>query len=462
MFVPYLVFFPAIVIAAGQPPERNALVNEPLIRSPDSLGTSKVISEDVRKMQGTGSDFICSEAQILADSCIYALDGFCDAGSLCDEQSDCFDCDPCHVNYLTCGSCVEDPACLWCEGYDPLSELYVGSCNSAEMAQLIPTLCGDDSSFGSVCPDSGSNFTSTCDIFADDCLSQFDLICDSGGDASSCTANTDCFDCDPCQNVVNDAYASNIFDPSSICNLCTDAGCTYCTAVGLDGSNLAVCTSPYLASVVPNICMNTGGSPFQNTCSSVGVDPTPAPISGNFSQTCDYSNDSCIFAVDGECDAGTGSFLDICDPNTDCFDCDPCQQLRFDGCDACVSAGCFWCPLDSLCLSANPVAAGVFGNSSDPFQKVFSCTSADDFTQTCPASNSNLYNDPLNDAQNWIYDIIHVTDVWKSGISKFFLTFTVYDALFDGLMASTTNPSTTFVLYYYSVYSRSWYWHTNQ
>jgi hypothetical protein len=373
-----------------------------------------------RRLQSSAaSDYICSVDQITSDPCLFKNDGVCDAdGVLCAPQSDCFDCDPCFLNHLTCGSCVADPACVWCEGVNPITGAYQGVCDSVEIATVFPDLCGTNASaaFGSVCAGNGTNITNgTCDILTDTCLYQFDLVCDTVGTSALCATGTDCFDCDPCQNIVTEAVASNVLAVTEICNLCVDAGCTYCTAPLSDGTVSAVCTSPYLASVVPNICINSGGSPFQNTCGSGGT-PAPAPINTNVSQSCDYANDSCTFAMDGECDAGD-SFFNVCDPNTDCIDCDPCQQKRYDGCDACVAAGCYWCPYDSLCLSGNPFAKGEIGNSANPFQKQFLCQSADDFTQTCPVSNT-LFNDPLYEAENWVYDLIGVKPVWESGISK--------------------------------------------
>jgi hypothetical protein len=145
-----------------------------------------------------------------------------------------------------------------------------------------------------------------------------------------------------------------------------------------------------------------------------------------------------MYAMDGACDSGDG-FFTACSPNSDCLDCDPCQLKRYDGCDACVAAGCYWCPFDSLCLSGNPLATGGFGNSSNPFQKQFLCNSAEDFTQTCPLSNSEsyLFDDPLYDAESWVYDLIGVQQVWKSGISKFLERST--------LLGCPTMPLTTFV-----------------
>jgi hypothetical protein len=52
--------------------------------------------------------------------------------------------------------------------------------------------------------------------------------------------------------------------------------------------------------------------------------------------------------------------------------------------------------------------------------KVLTCT-AEDFSDTCPANSNFFPDDPLFNAQNWIYDMIKVKPVWKAGISKFLL-----------------------------------------
>jgi hypothetical protein len=380
------------------------------------------------------SSSVCSAEQVLADTCSFRFDGYCDADTvLCNAQTDCFDCDPCRIAYPTCNSCVSDTACVWCESVDAVTQIPFGLCSSVEVADAIPDACllvsgGIDdgtSGYGSVCSHDGTNSTDTCDIFTDSCLFQFDLVCDSFGDAAVCSAGTDCFDCDPCQTIVNDAIDASIVDSDTVCDLCTAAGCLYCIAPALFGGLLAVCTSPAFASLLPNICVNSGGTEFLGTCSSTVDTPTPAPDDTNITlSTCDYANDSCLYTQDGFCDAADGSSsftFGICEPNSDCMDCDPCQRLRYDGCDVCVASGCYWCASDAVCLSSNPMSMASLRNSSITFRKQLTCTNSDDFTQTCPTSNieTNLYEDPLYDAQSWVYDQISVRDVWKSGISTF-------------------------------------------
>lgn len=421
MLLSPFVFIQVIEIVAGFLPDRNALVSHKSSHSADFFDNVKLTSFYVEK----ANSYSCSVDEIMSDPCFYQFDGVCDGNStICAEKSDCFDCDPCFQLHFTCGSCVADPACKWCESIDPVTQNYFGICSSVDVAQVFPSTCGEGSSeaYGSICPTTGNstNSTGTCNIFTDSCMYQFDLYCDSMGDVTLCPYGTDCFDCDPCQQLVTEAMQNSTLDLDAICNICVDAGCSYCTAPALDGTIISVCTSPYLASVVPDICVSSGGSTFQETCSGKNATPAPAPTNTNFSESCIYSRDSCLFALDGKCDSLADSDY-LCDPNSDCIDCDPCQQKRYDGCDACVAAGCHWCPFDALCLSGNPMLTGGIGTFSFPFPKKLSCTRAEDFTTTCPASNndSNIYDDPLYDAQSWVYDLISVQDVWKSGISKY-------------------------------------------
>jgi hypothetical protein len=231
-------------------------------------------------------------------------------------------------------------------------------------------------------------------------------------------------DCDPCASIVTDAINNFVTDSNEICQSCTAAGCQYCTYPSLDGGLVVLCTSPSIATTLSNLCLNLGGSPYTSACGGgTGEAPTPAPAPAPVptntnigSYTCDYSNDSCPFAHDKVCDAVSATVLfGYCPVNSDCLDCDPCQALRFQGCDTCVAAGCYWCASDALCLSTNP---SIMQNKTTPQQ--LTCTSPDDYDQTCPSTdNTKIYNDPLYDAQNWVYEQIGVVDVWRSGISKF-------------------------------------------
>jgi hypothetical protein len=116
-----------------------------------------------------------------------------------------------------------------------------------------------------------------------------------------------------------------------------------------------------------------------------------------------FATDSCPSQSDGVCDADGIT----CPLGTDCFDCDPCHSYRFQGCDACTAAGCLWCGLDVACFSP-----GSYGLQS------LTCN-AQDFVDTCSASSStgNAFSDPFYDAASWLFDLINIKEVWKSGIS---------------------------------------------
>jgi hypothetical protein len=409
--------------------------------------TQNIDSQSIRSMQTfIDSSSTCSVSEILYDTCDYRFDGVCDAGSYCPSNTDCFDCDPCGLVHTTCSSCTADPSCAYCEGIDIVTQELFALCATVEFAQAIPESCwlisgntgtydGTTFAFGaSICSDipintnnTNTNTTdSSCDIVNDSCSYVYDGVCDTVGATPLCSVGTDCYDCDPCQNIVIDAIASSITNVDQVCNLCTNAGCLFCTFTTLDGQNAALCTSPYIASSIPQVCTSLDGTPYTNTCTdSTVTTPSSSPPDTNITlSTCDYANDSCMFAQDKVCDAiGSGSniFGGYCEANSDCLDCDPCQVLRFDGCDACVKAGCYWCPYDALCVSSNPISNtnGNTSTASPPLK--LTCTNENDFVQTCPTVSSSgaFFNDPLYEAQNWVYEQIGVVDVWKSGISTF-------------------------------------------
>lgn len=225
------------------------------------------------------------------------------------------------------------------------------------------------------------------ELIADSCTYIGDGVCDANG--SLCALGSDCFDCDPCQ-----AFAA------SGCDACIAAGCLYCEVPAL---GLAACSSPSIAAAVPDVCVNTGtitgtGTPYQSTC-----DNSSSPASTS-SSSCDISTETCPTFLNGDCDADGI----VCPKNSDCFDCDPCLAFRYDGCDACVAAGCVWCGLDTVCLTLGARYPSL----------LFACA-ATDFNITCPApSTGNFFQVPFYDAQSWLYDLINVKAVWESGISK--------------------------------------------
>ena len=79
-------------------------------------------------------------------------------------------------------------------------------------------------------------------------------------------------------------------------------------------------------------------------------------------QGCNILNDPCPFALDLECDDPTG--LNFCPTNSDCFDCDPFQQFRDQGCNACVANGGRYCETaGGLPVCSSPDIAAVAPNA---------------------------------------------------------------------------------------------------
>jgi hypothetical protein len=428
----------AAIAGAVQAPDRD----EWMRLSSTIRASSATMNHDmIEKAQVVDGSLACSVNDVLSDTCGFRLDGTCDAGTIfCPVNTDCLDCDPCsalHGN--TCSSCQADPSCSYCQGIDAITQTPFGICTTVQLAEVLPDFCwivsGNSGEFDGVTFAFGSanctdvvdqNATDTCDILTDSCSYAYDGECDTTGDTPFCSAGTDCYDCDPCTPIVTDAINAAITDSNEICGLCAAAGCLYCTFPTLDGNTAALCSSPSIAFAIPNVCINSGGSAYTDTCDGTGTGSTPAPVSAPSPisgtnaplSTCDFSNDACEFAQDGECDAISATQLvGYCPENSDCLDCDPCQALRFEGCDTCVAAGCYWCASDALCLRMNPT----FSQNSTRTQ--LTCSNSGDFVQTCPTvDGTKIYSDPLYDAHNWVFEQIGVVDVWKSGISKFAAT----------------------------------------
>lgn len=135
--------------------------------------------------------------------------------------------------------------------------------------------------------------------------------------------------------------------------------------------------------------------------------PSPTPPQQVSPIDCDYSRDSCLYQSDGVCDAGT-----FCRRGTDCFDCDPCQELRLDGCDACTASGCFWCAADAICLSTN-----------NPMLPITVTCQASDFTQTCGNEGTNGFDDPLVSSQTWWFEQMNLQEAWDMGYSTLLILF---------------------------------------
>jgi hypothetical protein len=355
-----------------------------------STDTSPTLPSPTPPAPTPSSDGACN---VLTDTCAsswqYDLD--CDAdGILCDPGSDCFDCDPCQAYALDCEACVAEGC--WYASFP--SSLYpdtdIGICSSYGIASVVPSIAINEGGtpYQSSCTSSGEpvGFT-TCDFDADSCSYQLDGVCDADG---ICSSNSDCFDCDPCQ-----AY--------SACDECTQADCLWCND-GLIGQ----CSSSDAAKAFPNACGYGTSYAYASTCSSSGsggggaTDDLVPPTS----YTCDGSGDTCPYTFDGECDADG---LNCASVNSDCFDCDPCQAYRFQGCEACTSAreGCQWCGSDASCKSP-----GVAVSDTKTM-----CTESG-FVTFCSASNTAFFSDPLYDSMVWLYDLVNVRPVWEAGYSK--------------------------------------------
>jgi hypothetical protein len=169
---------------------------------------------------------------------------------------------------------------------------------------------------------------------------------------------------------------------------------------------------------------NTGGTEWNvGSCTAMAaptvIVPSPPAVAPPLptrptatigSYECDYENDSCLLRFDGVCDAGTA----FCKTGSDCFDCDPCQTLRYGGCNVCTAAGCLWCGAEALCLSTTT-------NVLVPV--TISCTAAD-FVNTCEALEStddDQFSDPLRESQNWALEQVNIKAAWDMGYSTFLL-----------------------------------------
>jgi hypothetical protein len=348
------------------------------------------------------SSSISGTCNVLTDACSssWQFDLDCDAdGILCAPGSDCFDCDPCQAFALDCEACVAEGC--WYASFP--SSLYpgtdIGICSSPSVANDVPYIAINEggTAYQSSCTSGGEPVGSTtCDFDGDTCSYQLDGVCDAG---SYCDVNSDCFDCDPCQ-----AYTS--------CDGCTQADCLWCND-GLSGQ----CSSSEAAKAFPNACGY--GTSYARTCSSSGGgggETTTDDIVPPTSYTCDGSADTCISPFNGKCDANIWSCSAV---NSDCFDCDPCQAYRFQGCEACTSAPeeCQWCGADAICKSPGVAVS----------ETMMTCAESD-FVTSCPASTTAFFPDPLYDSMVWLYDMVKVRPVWEAGYSKSML-FAVVDYL---------------------------------
>jgi hypothetical protein len=95
--------------------------------------------------------------------------------------------------------------------------------------------------------------------------------------------------------------------------------------------------------------------------------------------------------------------------NGDCYDCNVlCKQFDYD-CYGCLNAvGCYYCPGDATC---NNSPYYIFED------KAASCTVENDYIvdgSVC-GQPTDLYGDPLYQAQIWVYGMINLEAVWERG-----------------------------------------------
>lgn len=311
------------------------------------------------------------------DNCGFKFDGECDAdGFLCSENSDCLDCDPCQV-HSSCDDCISAEGCTFCSGTGNF-------CASTELFSAFPTLCAQ---FDGEAVQSCENVSQppiptapTCEIATDTCPTSFNAVCDADG--VRCPRNSDCFDCDPCLAITTDG-----------CSGCTSTeGCKWCGTSETNG----LCTSEAYAR--NTVCEGLFGVPYVYS-TDCGAIPEPGkPLEPG---ACDIENDQCLLRYNGVCNVG-----EMLCPAGDCFDCDPCQAHRFDGCDACTSSGCLWCGSDAVCVSPGnlPVDGSILNT--------LSCKAAD-FSDTCPSNPAKT--DPLYEANLWRVDLINLQEAWDAG-----------------------------------------------
>ena len=290
---------------------------------------------------GTPTPPTGGDCDLLNDPCQFALDLECDDPSglnFCPANSDCFDCDPFQqFRDQGCDACVSNGG-RYCETAEGTPV-----CSAPDIAATAPNACsgGGGTPYMSTCTGTGTPTPPTggdCDLLNDPCQFALDLECDDPSGLNFCPANSDCFDCDPFQQFRDQG-----------CDACVSNGGRYCeTAEGTP-----VCSAPDIAATAPNACSGGGGTPYMSTCSGTG---TPTPPTGS---DCDLLNDACQFALDLECDAGT-----FCPGNSDCFDCDPFQQFRDQGCNACVSNGGRYCETaEGIPVCSSPDIAAMAPNA---------------------------------------------------------------------------------------------------
>lgn len=223
--------------------------------------------------------------------------------------------------------------------------------------------------------------SSGCDIALDTaCPWRIDGTCDADGLICP-SRNSDCVDCDPCQQYSGD------------CGNCVDADCAYC-----DGRCMHVDYIGDASVITSGLC---SGNVWNRTLTDCGIDPQE--FDSRYRCYAENADSDCNYRFNNICDVER----ETCE--ADCFDCDPCQEHRFDGCEACVAAECVWCGADALCVSAD--ALTTLGDAGGKL----TCSSRD-FVSTCP---SDTGMDPIEEAMGWVFDAVNVRPVWANGYCKF-------------------------------------------
>lgn len=176
--------------------------------------------------------------------------------------------------------------------------------------------------------------------------------------------------------------------------------------------------------------------------------PQSTSLSAEACSAAQFQADNCpyYYQFNGECNADGKK----CVIGSDCFDCDPCQQFRFQGCQSCTAAGCLWCSLDAVCVSTGSTVSNV---------SQLTCTTSD-YVRRCVETPGSVFSDPFYDAMSWIYDQINVKEVWQSGISKSLLPSHKLSE-----SAAMTNYKLCFprqLCFTFSVCSRCWNRHSHQ
>ena len=93
-----------------------------------------------------------------------------------------------------------------------------------------------------------------------------------------------------------------------------------------------------------------------------------------------------------------------------------CESFHYD-CEGCREKGCHWCTYDSLCFTEAKFVPELTPNykKNDKLlypNKLTSCETELDFTQTTCSAPVNIFNDPMSAGQWWIFDKINVIPVW--------------------------------------------------